>query len=44
MSKTVPPICPESERGPKYWRSLDELTGTPGFRRWVEREFPQGAS
>ncbi|HTO03215.1 MAG TPA: TAT-variant-translocated molybdopterin oxidoreductase, partial [Opitutus sp.] len=30
--------------GPKYWRSLDELAATPGFRAQVEREFPQGAS
>ena len=35
----------ESElTGPKYWRSLDELTGTPGFKEHVEREFPEGAS
>src|SRR3974377_1895226 len=30
--------------GRKYWRSLDELTETPEFRQWVEREFPEGAS
>ena len=30
--------------GPNYWRSLDELEGTPAFQEWVEREFPQGAS
>jgi molybdopterin-containing oxidoreductase family iron-sulfur binding subunit len=30
--------------GPKYWRSLDELAGTPGFQRQLEREFPEGAS
>src|SRR5437867_2768299 len=44
MSKTIPPPCPERETGPKYWRSLDQLADTPEFRRWVEREFPAGAS
>src|SRR5882762_11326560 len=44
MSKTIPPTCPETQSGPEYWRSLDELAGTPEFRRWVEREFPAGAS
>ena len=46
MSKTIPPPCPEPEHvtGPKYWRSMDQLADTPEFRRWVEREFPSGAS
>ena len=30
--------------GPRYWRSLDELLETPGFRTYLEREFPEGAS
>jgi len=30
--------------GPKYWRSLDELAASPGFRAQLEREFPEGAS
>ncbi len=30
--------------GPKYWRSLDELADTPGFKAQLEREFPQGAA
>lgn len=30
--------------GPRYWRSLDELTLTPGFQEQVAREFPEGAS
>jgi MoCo/4Fe-4S cofactor protein with predicted Tat translocation signal len=30
--------------GRNYWRSLEELTATPEFRQWVEREFPEGAS
>jgi MoCo/4Fe-4S cofactor protein with predicted Tat translocation signal len=31
-------------RGPKVWRSVDEFAGEPGFREFVEREFPKGAS
>ncbi len=30
--------------GPRYWKSLDDLAGTPAFREWMEREFPGGAS
>ncbi|MFT3828939.1 MAG: TAT-variant-translocated molybdopterin oxidoreductase [Opitutaceae bacterium] len=30
--------------GPRYWRSLDELADTPGFREHLKREFPQGAA
>jgi len=30
--------------GPKYWRSLDELAETPGFKEHLAREFPEGAS
>jgi molybdopterin-containing oxidoreductase family iron-sulfur binding subunit len=30
--------------GPRYWRSLDELAGTPGFREALAKEFPDGAS
>jgi len=39
------PAPSESEQltGPKYWRSLDELAGTPGFKAQLEREFPEGA-
>ena len=29
--------------GPRYWRSLDELAATPGFKSQLEREFPEGA-
>src|SRR6266513_240618 len=35
---------PESSTGKRYWRSLDELSDTPEFREWLEREFPNGAS
>jgi MoCo/4Fe-4S cofactor protein with predicted Tat translocation signal len=30
--------------GPRYWRSLDELADTPGFRERLAHEFPEGAS
>lgn len=41
--KTIPPPCLEPESGPKYWRSLEQLSDTPEFRQWAEREFPAGA-
>jgi MoCo/4Fe-4S cofactor protein with predicted Tat translocation signal len=34
----------ESPTGPRYWRSLDELSQAPGFQSWMQREFPDGAS
>ena len=46
MKRTFEHPAP-SEReltGPKYWRSLDELSATPGFKAQVEREFPSDAS
>ena len=30
--------------GKNYWRSLGQLSDTPEFRGWMEREFPQGAA
>ena len=30
--------------GPHYWRSLDELSATPGFKAQLAREFPEGSS
>jgi MoCo/4Fe-4S cofactor protein with predicted Tat translocation signal len=30
--------------GKDYWRSLDQLSDTPEFREFLEREFPEGAS
>ncbi|PWU16466.1 MAG: hydrogenase [Verrucomicrobia bacterium] len=30
--------------GMHYWRGLEELSHTPEFQQWVEREFPEGAS
>ena len=35
---------PEPATGKGYWRSLGELTDTPEFRQWLEREFPAGAA
>jgi MoCo/4Fe-4S cofactor protein with predicted Tat translocation signal len=32
------------QRGPEFWRSLDELAGTPEFQEMVHREFPRQAS
>src|SRR5436190_18377807 len=44
--KVEHPAAPESEQltGPKYWRSLDELAATPGFKAQLAREFPEGSS
>ncbi len=44
MSKRVFQHPAEPATGKKYWRSLGQLSGTPEFRGWLEREFPQGAS
>ncbi len=32
------------QTGKQYWRSLGELSDTPEFRGWLEREFPAGAA
>ena len=34
----------EQTRGPEYWRSLEELAGSPEFQEMMHREFPRGAS
>jgi len=31
-------------KGPKYWRTLEELSSQPGFGEMLEREFPRQAS
>lgn len=36
-------IKAKAPAGPKYWRSLDQLSGTPKFRQWMENEFPTEA-
>src|SRR5205809_376265 len=35
---------PEPLTGKRYWRGLGELSDTPEFREWLEREFPAGAA
>jgi MoCo/4Fe-4S cofactor protein with predicted Tat translocation signal len=34
----------QGKRGPEFWRSLDELAGTPEFQELLHREFPRQAS
>ncbi|MGZ4985186.1 MAG: TAT-variant-translocated molybdopterin oxidoreductase, partial [Chthoniobacterales bacterium] len=34
----------EPATGKRYWRSVGELSDTPEFRDWLEREFPAGAA
>src|SRR5260370_42037798 len=31
-------------KGPEYWRSLEELAGSPEFQDMLHREFPKAAS
>jgi MoCo/4Fe-4S cofactor protein with predicted Tat translocation signal len=31
-------------KGPEYWRSIEELAGSPDFQEMLHREFPKGAS
>src|SRR5438477_10078856 len=35
---------PAPQSGRQYWRSAAELSDTPEFRAWLEREFPSGAA
>lgn len=39
-----PAPAEEALTGPRYWRSLDELSGHPAFQDWMHREFQDGAS
>jgi len=41
---SIKSVAASGSTGPKYWRSLDQLAGTPQFQEWVEREFPANAS
>ena len=34
----------DEKSGPEYWRSLEELAGSPEFQEALHREFPKGAS
>ena len=36
----MPPLITGEPHGKAFWRSLDDLADTPGFRRFVEKEFP----
>lgn len=44
MKRVVQHPEPSELRGPRYWRSLDDLAQAPGFKDQLEREFPDGAS
>ncbi|HEY2801179.1 MAG TPA: TAT-variant-translocated molybdopterin oxidoreductase, partial [Chthoniobacterales bacterium] len=44
MSKRVILHPPAPKTGRRYWRSLGEMSDTPEFRDWLEREFPAGAA
>ncbi len=37
------PQAEAGQRGPRFWRSIDELAGTDEFQAAVEREFPAAA-
>jgi MoCo/4Fe-4S cofactor protein with predicted Tat translocation signal len=34
----------QKKNGPEFWRSLEELAGSPDFKEMMHREFPKGAS
>ncbi len=42
--KTILKYAPAPTTGRRYWRSMDELSDTPEFKDWLQREFPAGAS
>ncbi len=44
MSKRILNHPTETKTGPQYWRSLGQVADTPEFKKWVAREFPEGAS
>jgi molybdopterin-containing oxidoreductase family iron-sulfur binding subunit len=44
MKRVVQHPEPSDSTGQRYWRSLDELALSPGFKAQLEREFPEGAS
>lgn len=35
---------PNAKNVKKYWRSAEQLSNSPEFRRWVESEYPEGAA
>ncbi|PHX95234.1 MAG: hydrogenase [Pedosphaera sp.] len=42
--KSIPPVCPEPETGPQYFRSPEAMANSAQLQEWAEREFPAGAS
>ncbi len=42
--KSIPPVCPEPETGPQYFRSPEAMADSAQLQEWAEREFPAGAS
>jgi MoCo/4Fe-4S cofactor protein with predicted Tat translocation signal len=42
--KAIPPVCPEPEVGPQYFRSAEAMADSARLQEWAEREFPAGAS
>ena len=44
MSKRIFQHPEESADGTKYWRSAEQLAGSPESQKWVDREFQAGAS
>ncbi|MBI5799545.1 MAG: TAT-variant-translocated molybdopterin oxidoreductase [Verrucomicrobia bacterium] len=42
--KFIPPVCPEPETGPQYFRSPEAMANSAQLQEWAEREFPAGAS
>jgi MoCo/4Fe-4S cofactor protein with predicted Tat translocation signal len=36
--------CLAETKGPEFWRSLEELAGSPEWQEMMHREFPKGAS
>jgi MoCo/4Fe-4S cofactor protein with predicted Tat translocation signal len=43
MKETPSTSIPTGITGRRYWRSLEELSDTPEFKEWLQREFPAGA-
>jgi molybdopterin-containing oxidoreductase family iron-sulfur binding subunit len=45
MKRTPKPVTvEENPNAKKYWRSAEQLSNSPEFRRWVESEYPEGAA
>ncbi|MFN3344463.1 MAG: TAT-variant-translocated molybdopterin oxidoreductase [Chloroherpetonaceae bacterium] len=45
MKRTPKPVTAEENSNAKtYWRSAEQLSNSPEFRRWVESEYPEGAA